>query len=180
MDEAGHFRHSSYRESLIEHLFLSELMQEAWRRGGTLEVCKPQVDSAGYDLVVGFGAHLRFVQLKATLAGGAAAAVPVNLALAGKPGGCVIWLRFQEREGEISLGPFLWYGRGPGETLAPEIFDAGEVRHSRANAQGKKALRPGHRRLRKGLFTALPSIQRVFDQLFPMDLVSGAPQGDGR
>ena len=45
--------HSSQRERLIEHLVLGEIMRHLWLRGVTdLEVLDPQVDSAGYDVVL--------------------------------------------------------------------------------------------------------------------------------
>jgi hypothetical protein len=43
---------SSYREQLVEYLFLSELLQDAWlRRNQRIDVLRSDVDGAGYDLV---------------------------------------------------------------------------------------------------------------------------------
>ena len=42
---------SSYREKLLEHLFVGEVMRYVWlSRVKRLEVLKPQVDDGGYDL----------------------------------------------------------------------------------------------------------------------------------
>ena len=61
---------SSSREKMLEHVFVSELLQEAWfRYGRTLEVLRSEVDSAGYDLVLEFNGVIRHVQLKSSRRG---------------------------------------------------------------------------------------------------------------
>ena len=50
-DKASDYLESSFREKLLEHVFVSELLQEAWLgRGQTMEVLRSEVDAAGYDL----------------------------------------------------------------------------------------------------------------------------------
>ena len=45
-----HSEQSSYREKLIEHLFIGELLKLSWTNGDCqLEVGKPEVDNSGYD-----------------------------------------------------------------------------------------------------------------------------------
>jgi hypothetical protein len=52
MRTTQHFENSSYREKLIEHLFVSELLKLSWlHHDCSLEVAKPEVDNAGYDLI---------------------------------------------------------------------------------------------------------------------------------
>ncbi len=47
-----HSENSSYREKLIEHLFVAELLKLSWlHHHFSLEVAKPEVDNAGYDLI---------------------------------------------------------------------------------------------------------------------------------
>lgn len=66
-----HFRNSSLRESLIEHLFIGELLKYSWRRGDfSFEVSKPEVDNSGYDIVLEANRIIRHVQLKASTIGG--------------------------------------------------------------------------------------------------------------
>src|SRR5260370_21808431 len=51
LDEAE-FRESSFREKLFEHIFVSELLQEAWtKHRQMIDVLRSEVDNAGYDLV---------------------------------------------------------------------------------------------------------------------------------
>src|SRR5438067_11430459 len=91
-------------------------MKHLWQRGDwRLEVLKPQVDDGGYDLVLEANAVVRHVQLKTSFKGSKVRHVPVNILLAGKPSGCVIVVRFDQET--LDLGPFLFLGGAPGQTL---------------------------------------------------------------
>ncbi|WP_020506697.1 hypothetical protein [Lamprocystis purpurea] len=47
-----HFLKSAFREKLIEHLLIGELLKISWARGDcSLEVAKPEVDNQGYDVL---------------------------------------------------------------------------------------------------------------------------------
>ena len=71
---AQHSEHSAYREKLIEHLFVGELLKLSWRlHGCSLEVAKPEVDRSGYDLVAEANGVVRHIQLKASIIGGSTA-----------------------------------------------------------------------------------------------------------
>ena len=70
MDATEHSLYSSYREALLEHLLVGELMRHMWVRGlGRLEVLQTQVDDSGYDLVLEARSVIRHVQIKATFRG---------------------------------------------------------------------------------------------------------------
>lgn len=61
-----HFLQSSYREKLIEHLFIGELLKYSWaKRGCALAIAKPEVDNGGYDVVAEDRNVVRHIQLKA-------------------------------------------------------------------------------------------------------------------
>src|SRR4051794_846430 len=78
--------YSSYREILLEHLFVSAIMKHLWLRGITqFEVLKPQVDDSGYDLVLQANGVVRHVQLKSSAADSSTAVVPVSIKLVAKP-----------------------------------------------------------------------------------------------
>lgn len=51
-------------------------------------------------------------QLKSSHTGSSTADVKVDLHLAKKPSGCVIWVWFDPRT--LRVGPFLWFGSKPG------------------------------------------------------------------
>jgi hypothetical protein len=46
------YQKSSFFEQLVEHAFISELLQEVYYRfGRTMEVLRSEIDAAGYDVV---------------------------------------------------------------------------------------------------------------------------------
>ena len=58
-----HSINSSYRERLIEHLFVGELLKLSWRnKDFSLEVSKPEVDNSGYDLIIEANGQLSLLQ----------------------------------------------------------------------------------------------------------------------
>lgn len=102
MDVPGYLKYSSYRENLLEHLVIAEIMRELWRDGyKRVEVLKSEVDDSGYDLVLETNAIVRRVQLKSSHVGSGTASVNISLALAQKPSGCVIWTWFDMEAVEL-------------------------------------------------------------------------------
>ena len=60
-----HYLKSSFREKLIEHLFIGELLKISWSRAEcSLEVSKPEVDASGYDIIAESNDIIRHIQLK--------------------------------------------------------------------------------------------------------------------
>lgn len=153
------FLHSSLREKLLEHVFVAELLKSLWRRGRRdIEVLRAEVDRGGYDLVLDCANVCRHIQLKSSRAGTRMPSVNINVALASKPCGCVIWIMFDPTT--LALGPFLWFGNAPGKPLP----DLGErvARHTR----GAKAERPALRVLNRGSFTRLANMDELVHTLF--------------
>lgn len=166
MKATAHSLHSS-RETLIEHLFVGELLRHLWSTGPILaEVLKPQVDDAGYDLVIQVGCVLRHIQLKASHGNSSTSEQNVHLKLAEKQRGCVIWVIFDQET--IKLEPYLWFGGAPDERL-PDISNFKVGRHSKGDSKGRKAERPMVRVVPKGKFKKLEAISQVADELFGME-----------
>ena len=83
LSATDHSLHSSYREMLLEHLFVGEVMRHLWVSGGKrLEILKPQVDDAGYDLVFEMDQIVRHIQLKTSFEGSTVRRFNVNAGLA--------------------------------------------------------------------------------------------------
>lgn len=113
----------------MEHLFLGELLRQLWVKGvRDLEVLKPQVDDAGYDLVlvrrlatVERSASARFVtryvQLKASGSMAKTSSVTLHRRLAEREGGCLVWVLF-DGEFHPENFKFRWYG---GEPSSPPV-----------------------------------------------------------
>lgn len=159
-----HTHHSSYRERLLEHILIGEMMRRLWMKGIThLEVLKPQVDDSGYDLVLEANSVIRHIQLKASHHGSATREIKVNLRLANKPSGGIIWMKFDPVT--LELGPFLWFGSVPGEAL-PDISSLAVARHTKGNAKGVKSERPNIRLVTKSRFTPVENMDELIVYLF--------------
>lgn len=158
-----HCTMSSYREMLLEHIFVGEVLRFLWIRRVHAEVLKPQTDDAGYDLVIDCNGTVRHIQLKASHNLATTAKINVHLRLAQKPSGCVMWLRFDEAT--LQLGPFLWFGAAPGEPL-PSLDGLKVAKHAKANSAGKKTERPHLRQVPVARFTRLDSMEAVVEKLF--------------
>jgi len=159
-----HYLKSSFREKLIEHLFVGELLKHSWRSGVcSLEISKPEVDNQGYDLIAETNGIIRHIQLKAAHLQAKTAKQNVHIALAGKPSGCVIWIYINKET--LELGPYLFFGDSPGEPL-PDMNSFKVARHTKRDAKGIKLERPEIRVVPKNEFRRLESIGEVFDVLF--------------
>jgi hypothetical protein len=161
------YTESSFREKLLEHVFVSELLQEGWlNRHQTVEVLRSEVDNSGYDLVLECGDVTRHVQLKSSRADSRTARQTVNIKLARKPSGCVVWLLYKEdtTSGRVKLD-YLFFGGGPDEPL-PSLGSFKVGRHTKADATGHKSERPGTRVIPKQRFVALCGIKELMDVLF--------------
>ncbi len=164
MDNGRDSQHSSFREKLIEHLLVGELLKRSWQRGDcAIETSRPEVDRAGYDLIAECNRHVRHIQLKASFRGAKTATQKVHLSLAEKPSGCVVWVYFDPDS--LELGPFLYFGDAPGKRL-PDIESFKIAKYTKGNAQGVKAERPNQRVINKGKFKRIDSIEGLWDQLF--------------
>ena len=87
------FLKSNFYEQLVEHVFISEILQEVWFAfGHTTEVLRSEVDSSGYDIVLECNDVVRHVQLKTSKSDAKRASQNVNIAIARKPSGCIVWL----------------------------------------------------------------------------------------
>ena len=128
-----------------------------------MEVSKPEVDNAGYDVILEANGVIRHVQLKAAFVGAKTSRQNIHVALANKPSGCVVWLYF--REETLELGPYLFFGGLPGESL-PDLSTFSVAKHTKGNAEGIKKERPNIRVIMKGAFTQFDSLEQLYQALF--------------
>ena len=155
-----HTAHSSYREKLIEHLFVGELLKLSWlHHSCALEVARPEVDNSGYDLIAEVKGIVRHIQLKTSIIGGKTASQKVHTRLAEKPNGCVVWIYF--KEDTLHLGPFFYFG-----VDATSLSKAKKAKHTKGNKDGFKAERPNLRVVPKRRFTEFKSIEDIYAKLF--------------
>lgn len=170
-----HSLHSSYREKLIEHLIIGELLKFSWKnRDFTLEVSKPEVDNSGYDIIAEANGVIRHIQLKTAFVGAATATQKIHISLAKKPSGCVVLVYFDNET--LELGPYYFFGAAPGNPL-PSLENLKTAKHTKGNSAGLKLERPNIRMLNKGSFTKLDNIDELYVQLFGD--VSQGVEGNG-
>jgi hypothetical protein len=162
-----HYLKSSFREKLIEHLFIGELLKLSWSDFNcSLEIAKPEVDNQGYDLIAENNGVIRHIQLKAAHLDAKAAKQKVHIALSSKPSGCVVWVYFDEET--LELGPFLFFGSSAGLPL-PSIEGFKVAKHTKANAEGIKTERPEIREITKAQFKKYSTVREIYDRLFNLD-----------
>jgi hypothetical protein len=155
---------SVYRERLLEHLLIGELLKYSWLRcGASLEVSQPSIDRSGHDVVLEANGVTRHVQLKASRIVAAASSQKVHVGLAGKPSGCVVWVRFDPQD--MHLDSFLFFGGAPGMPL-PGLDSFKVAKHTKGNALGTKAERPNIRMVPKSKFRVIPNIEELYGALF--------------
>jgi hypothetical protein len=158
-----HFEHSSFREKLIEHLLVSGILRHLWLHGVTAaEILKPEVDNGGYDIVLSCKSVTRHVQLKSSFQKASTSAQSINIRLADKPSGCVVWVQFDPEN--LELGPFFWFGGAPGHPL-PDLTTFPIAKHTKANARGEKLLRPNVRKVPRKAFRAIDGIRSLVEVL---------------
>ena len=159
-----HTDSSSYREKLIEHLFVGELLTLSWlHHGCSLEIAKPEVDNSGYDFIMESNGHLRHIQLKTSIIGGKTSSQKIHLRLTKKPSGCVVWVYFNQET--LKLGPFLFFGGSPDDQMS-DLNNLKKAKHTKGNKDGFKAERPNLRVVPKGQFKQFDSIEALYAQLF--------------
>jgi hypothetical protein len=159
-----HTQNSSYREKLIEHLFIGELLKLSWlNHSCDLEIAKPEVDNSGYDIVAEASSRIRHIQIKTSIIGGKTASQKVHTRLEHKPSGCVVWVYFDPET--MKLGPFLYFGAEAGKPM-PSISNRKIAKHTKGNKDGFKAERQNLRILPKGLFKRFSSVEAIYTQLF--------------
>jgi hypothetical protein len=163
---------SSYREKVLEHLFVGEIMRYSWFSDiKRIEILKPEVDDSGYDLVVEANNILRHIQLKATFQGSKVARFNIHLGLANKPGGCVIVLLPDPQT--LKIEKFLWFGGLPGQKL-PDISGNAIGKHAKGNSHGTKTQRPMIRVIPRGTFTRVDGVGAIIEKLFGIKCQSPA------
>jgi hypothetical protein len=154
-------KYSRFIEQMTEHVFIAEILQEAWFGfGKTIEVLRSEVDAYGYDLAIECNGILRHVQLKASQS---ARDVTVHLSLSEKPRACVIWIRRKVDSSRMTLGYLYFGGRGKQRMPPIEHFPMGT--HTRGD---KKKKRRDTRVIKKKDFEPISDTAELLGVLFAL------------
>jgi hypothetical protein len=161
------FLQSSYREKLIEHLLIGELLKISWlHHSCSLEVARPEVDNSGYDIILESGKIVRHVQIKASSRGSVTASQKIQTKLKTKPSACVVWVYFDEKT--MELGPFYFFGANAGLAI-PSLEEFNIAKHTKANKDGVKSQRPGLCIIPKSRFCKIDTTGALYARLFELD-----------
>lgn len=171
---------SSFYEQRVEHVFISEVLQEVWFRfGKTVEVLRSEVDTSGYDVVLECNGVLRHVQLKTSKIGGKTANQKVNVALASKSSGCVVWiLRNENQQNNRMQLQYLFVGAAAGQPL-PSLDGFRVGKHAKGNKDGVKAERQSIRVVPKGSFDRIDSTTELVSHFFGLRCETQEATGNG-
>lgn len=158
---------SNFFEQLVEHVFVSEILQEAYYgRGQVVEVLRSEVDSYGYDLVLECNGVMRHVQLKTSRPDARASGQKVHTKLGEKSGGCVIWvIRHECPDSRRMRLSYRFFGGAAGEPL-PDLSGFKVARHNKGDATGKKKERPAIRLIPKSRFRVIETTAELVSVLF--------------
>jgi len=155
---------SVYREQLIEHLLLGEMLKLSWLQfNASLEISHPSVDRAGFDVVLEANGITRHVQFKSSARTAKTSVQKIQVGLADKPSACVVWILFDPLT--LELGPFLFFGNDPGKKI-PSLNILKVAKHTKGNAEGVKLERPNLRILPRSCFHKLESVEKLYFRLF--------------
>lgn len=162
---------STFYEQLVEHVFISEVLQEAWYYyGKTVEVLRSEVDASGYDVVLECNEVLRHVQLKTSRRESKTAIQKVNIALAAKPSGCIVWIvRSEDIESCRASLSYLFFG-GESRMPLPSLENFKVATHTKGNAEGVKKERAAIRVIPKAKFTPIATTRELVAVLFGLHL----------
>jgi len=172
-DPAQKYLKSMFYEQLVEHIFISEVLQEAWyRHGKTVEVLHAEIDASGYDVVLECNGYLRHIQLK-TSKPNKRGSQPINVALASKPSGCIVWiLRHENKETCRVSFSYLFFGGKPGKPL-PSLNAFPFAKRTTPNKEGIKPTRQSIHKIPKGHFTPVRDTTAIVECLFGLSHQTG-------
>ncbi|WP_447077808.1 hypothetical protein [Shewanella algae] len=124
----------------------------------SLKLPSQRLIAKDYDLIAESKGIVRHIQLKSAKRGGNAAQ-NIHMALGTKPSGCVVWIEFDEHS--LEMGPYRYLGADAGYKLS-SIEDYPIAKHTKANAEGKKTLRPQLRKVSKSQFQLIETTDELY------------------
>jgi len=161
---------STYRERLIEHIVIADLVQAAVRSGRILIVSRSEVDVWGYDIVLNCGKVSRSIQLKSSKKG----SVKVSLSLEEIIGSCIVRAipTVSHDESKISLS-YRLFESGFTQGLKLSKFSPAKASRWIKNKEGMtvRKIRPNHVSVPQSAFSQAMDADALFGALFPKNKI---------
>lgn len=157
---------SSYVENILTHRLVANLAGEMWRRdpGTPMHIFNSEVDESGFDLVLGRGNKLRYIQVKQVHLKGKASKFSVRLEFTRLPGSCVIVI--VHTEDELLVDHYLFYGGAAGEPMPSVEDNKPSISPIKKDAAGKKKVRAHYRDIPRRRFQGPLDTPMLLDALF--------------
>jgi DNA-binding XRE family transcriptional regulator len=158
---------SSYVENVLRHALVAGLSSVVWSRDpfASLQVFNSEVDDSGFDLVLGLGLQVRYVQLKQAHANKIPPHCSVRLSFSSLAGSCVVLMSHTIED--LRLFNFRFFGGRPSDPIgAIESMPLTKV-PGRRNASGERKIRANYRNVPVNQFQGPLSIEQLVDVLFP-------------
>jgi hypothetical protein len=157
---------SSYVENVLVHRMVASLAGELWRRDPTmpLHILNSEVDDSGFDLVLGCGTKLRYIQVKQVHTKGAARKFSVRLDFTRMPGSCVVVVVYTEDE--LMVDHFLFYSGAVHEPMPNVEGDKPSILGGKRDIDGKRKTRQHYRDVKRNKFTGPLTTAELLDVLF--------------
>jgi hypothetical protein len=157
---------SSYVENVLVHRMVANLAGELWRRDPTLplHIFNSEVDDSGFDLVLGCGTKLRYIQVKQVHTKGAASKFSVRLDFTRMPGSCVVVV--VHTEDELTVDHFLFYGGAVDAPMPSVEANKASTVPGMRDIEGNRKTRQHYRDIKRNKFRGPLTTADLLDALF--------------
>lgn len=161
---------SSYIENVLRHTLVADLSSLVWSRDpfAALQVFNSEVDDSGFDIVLGLGTQVRYVQLKQAHEDKVPAHCSVRLSFSNLPGSCVVLM--SHTLADLRLTKFRFFGGAPNEPMSNIDAMRQPKSPGRRNAAGERKVRTNYREVPVKHFLGPLSTTELLDVLFPVAL----------
>lgn len=159
---------SSYIENVLRHTLVANLSSLVWSRDpfSALQVFNSEVDDSGFDIVLGLGTQVRYVQLKQAHEDKIPTHCSVRLSFSNLPGSCVVLM--SHTLAELRLTKFRFFGGAPNERMSNIEAMRQPKAPGRRNAAGERKVRANYRDVPVKQFQGPLSAAELLDVLFPV------------
>jgi len=142
------YKHSLFREALLENKFLADFFEHIWLNDlvSDIEIMKPTIDNAGYDLVIANSNKTLFLQLKGKKKG-ARNPIPVNEKLFSKPKAGILLIECDDTNGQSIQLNYRYLNT---DDLEPNELP--NAKHPKGDANGEKKEKPHTKKVNIGQF----------------------------
>jgi hypothetical protein len=157
---------SSYVENVLVHRMVASLAGELWRRDPTepLRIFNSEVDDSGFDLVLGCGTALRYIQVKQVHSLGATTKFSVRLDFTRMAGSCVVVV--VHTEDELMIDHFLFYGGAVQEPMPSVEDNKPSLVPGKRDNNGTRKTRQHYRDVKRNKFRGPLTTAELLDALF--------------